>query len=181
MQQCTKCLKRTGRVNCLRGILRVLRIKLAGDVELEDDCVLVGGLGLLVVREGLELARVHAQRHEAKAVGQYLILNDRRVVPDVYVLDGHGGHLGQQDAAQRVGDGSVHADEVEHDLFIRQALDFDLHLALGLLHEAVAALALHIGLLGNSHGSVSCTGHETQIDGCHDGCSPGAARPGPRG
>ena len=42
-------------------------------------------------------------------------LDDGRVVHDEHVLDRHRGHLGDQDAPQRVGDGGVDADQVKLD------------------------------------------------------------------
>ena len=52
-----------------------------------------------------------------------------------YLLDGHGGNLGEEDAAEGVGDGRVDADHVEHHLLRVQRLDVDLEVARESLHR----------------------------------------------
>lgn len=48
---------------------------------------------------------------EAQPVGQHLVLDHRRVVLDVDVLDGQRRDLGDEDAPEGVGEGGVEADE----------------------------------------------------------------------
>ncbi len=67
----------------------------------------------------LELARIGLHRNEAEAVREHLVLNDARVVVHVHALDGHRRNLGDHDAAQRVRDWRVDADEVELEIVLR--------------------------------------------------------------
>lgn len=46
-------------------------------------------------------------------MGQHLVLDDRGVVVDVDVLNGKSWYLGEEDAAEGVGEGGVDADEGE--------------------------------------------------------------------
>lgn len=57
-------------------------------------------------------------------MGQYFVLHDARIVVHVYGLDGHRRDLGDERAAERVGDGCVHADQIEFDARRGQALGF---------------------------------------------------------
>lgn len=97
-----------------------VRVNGALDIELEANRVpveaarvrVLAGRGLLVPLEELVEALAPAlEGHEAQAVGEHLVLDDRGIVLDVDVLDGEGGDLGQQDAAEGVGDGGVDAYE----------------------------------------------------------------------
>jgi hypothetical protein len=46
-------------------------------------------------------------------VGEYFVLDDGRVLVDEDVFDGERGDLGEEDAAEGVGDGGVEAGEGE--------------------------------------------------------------------
>lgn len=106
------------------GGVRLVRVSvlvvLALDVQLERDGVevlafsrvAVGGLPIPLKEVGEPVAAA-GEGDEAQAVGENLILDDRGVVPDEDVFDGEGGHVGDHDAAEGVGDGGVDADEGE--------------------------------------------------------------------
>jgi hypothetical protein len=138
--------RRTGRVECLGRIVRVGWVQLARHVELEHDRVFVRGLGLFIVGKRLELARVHVERHEPEPVREHFVLDNGRVVPDVDVLDRHGRHLGQQNAAQCIRDRRIDANQIENDLVVAQTLDLDLDLLLELVHKVVARFRVHVRL-----------------------------------
>eukprot|EP00968_Pinguiococcus_pyrenoidosus_P000501 scaffold31_cov263-Pinguiococcus_pyrenoidosus.AAC.7 len=82
------------------------------------------------VRHGVLVAAVHLRQvvrvqldgHEAQAVRQHLVVDDAGVIQDVHLLDGHGRHLGQHDAPQRICQGHVGAHQVEHDALVDSAL-----------------------------------------------------------
>lgn len=83
----------------------------------------------------LEQARIHLDRDEAEAVRQHFVLDDGRVVVDPHVFDGHRRDLGEENAAQCVGKGSVHADEIKHERALLRVVVDDVHLEVG--HEVV--------------------------------------------
>mmetsp|Transcript_12794 Transcript_12794/g.27686 ORF Transcript_12794/g.27686 Transcript_12794/m.27686 type:complete len:227 (-) Transcript_12794:154-834(-) len=78
---------------------------LARNVQLEHQRVLLPGrlLRALVLKQ----VGPHPQGHQAQPVRQHLVLDDGGVVHHEDVLNGNGGHLRNQDAAQCVGNGGV--------------------------------------------------------------------------
>ncbi len=105
----------------VRLVLRCFLVPRTFHVQLQHQGIIVGrfaGVGIFL-RSPLErLQPVEAldaalQWHQAEPVGEHFVLDDGGVVPDVDGLDGDGGDLGDEDAAEGVGDGGVDADEGE--------------------------------------------------------------------
>jgi hypothetical protein len=75
-------------------------------------------------------AGAHARRaRPASTRGAHLVLDDRRIVQDPDLFDGHRRHLDQQYPPQRVRDRRVDADEVKDDLVVRKRPHLDPHVA----------------------------------------------------
>ena len=60
-------------------------------------------------------------------MGEDLVRDDRGVVVDVHFFDGEGGHFGEEDAAEGIGDGGIQADKREggFERVIAVELDFE--------------------------------------------------------
>lgn len=115
-------------VGVVVGLGRVLLVGVgvlvggARHVELEADGVVVEAAGVLVLgvlgllvppEEVLEALAAALERDQAQAVGEHLVLDDRGVVVDEDILNGQRGDLGDEDAAEGVGERGVEADEGE--------------------------------------------------------------------
>lgn len=74
------------------------------------------------------------QRNQTQPMRHDLILNDRSVVVDVHLLDGHRRHLADHDPTKRVGKGRRHADHVKFQLIFLRRLDFYLQTLLELFN-----------------------------------------------
>lgn len=108
-----------GRVRLVgRGVLvgRARHVELeAHRVVVEAAGVVVLGVGGLLVplEEVLQALAAALERDQAQAVRQHLVLDHRGVVLDEDVLNRQRRDLGNEDAAECVGEGGVEADERE--------------------------------------------------------------------
>lgn len=68
---------------------------------------------------------VSGEGDEAETVGEDLVLDDGRIVLDIDVLDGEGGYLGDEDAAEGVCDGGIDADEGEGGFVLGVVVELD--------------------------------------------------------
>eukprot|EP00964_Phaeocystis_antarctica_P069514 scaffold42262_cov49-Phaeocystis_antarctica.AAC.2 len=102
-------------------MLVLFRMKTCWEEEETVVVVMKEAVVMEVVGEVEEVEEVEEEEEEA--------------VEETHLLDGHGGNLGEEDAAEGVGDGRVDADHVEHHLLRVQRLDVDLEVARESLHR----------------------------------------------
>ncbi len=81
---------------------------------------------------------------------QDFILNDWAIVPNVDMFNGHRRHFRQEDTAECICDRSVNTDQIEHDFFVGQVLDFDRKACFKIVEERSAAFAFIVGLQSRS-------------------------------
>lgn len=113
--------------------------RVAGTLDLQaqlDGVVVVDrarGAVLVLAAPAQEVADARLAAREgdqAEAVGEDLILDHGGVVVDVDGLDGEGGDLGDEDAAEGVGDGGVDANEGKGRLGGGQVVELDAEVVL---------------------------------------------------
>mmetsp|Transcript_24915 Transcript_24915/g.41662 ORF Transcript_24915/g.41662 Transcript_24915/m.41662 type:complete len:249 (-) Transcript_24915:283-1029(-) len=97
-------------------------------LELEHDGVAF--VGNVLRGAVLEVRGVHFDGHQPEPVCQHLVLHDGGIVGNEHLLDGHCGHLTDEDAPQSVRDGRVYADQLHLQHLVGQRNDVRLEVFL---------------------------------------------------
>lgn len=101
---------------------------------MQDDCVVVARIatalgviviGLLEPAHPVEAVHGPFKRNQAQSLCENFVLNDRGVVVDEDELDGEGGHLRHENAAEGVCDRGIEADQGERCFEWVIAVEFD--------------------------------------------------------
>jgi len=84
---------------------------------------------------------------------QVLVRDDRSVLPQLNFLDRHGGDLGDEDSAERVGQRRFSTDQVKNDLLFIKLLNSDVRV---FDEGSQAGLIETIGLCGQTCRVLKC-------------------------
>jgi hypothetical protein len=106
----------------------------------------ISGLTVTHMREThilMQILQGRSQRNQAQTVGDDFILQSAAVFLEFDEIDGEGGHLGDHDAAQRVGGADVGVEQLEVGEIIAQLEQTDFWVAIHFLFVEVRVLSIH--------------------------------------
>lgn len=118
----------------------------------------------LIRRTAVKLPGIREDRYQPEPVREHFILYHRSVVQHKDLLYRHRGHLCDENAAKRVGDGAIDSYEIEDDVLLIQLVHLHLEVTLEpLQREAVVKVmrSVRAGVLdgGGVAGSVHAKGN----------------------